>query len=765
MVVDNSGARRSRNRKNAFQFAQVGLYVFPSDGKVPLVPRYNRADTALTQAEVEQAAEEFNEKSGKMPVHVGATRDAEVIKRMWRAFPDAVPSISCGPSKLVVLDADKKDDGPAKMAELWAEIGGVPEGVPVNPTKSGGQHFVFADPEGKFSNKAGLLKKQYGTDVRGTGGQFVAPGSIREDGATYGSDNDRLSFLRAITGGKIPTLPEEIVELIGAQPADAQGEAVTPTQEREVIQRLEDAEWEKHEHAFDSELGNYDLDGLLTSNSEFRSLYNAPGADTSTNRFLAARHIMREWPDLPVEALSIFFSTWEGAGAYTDDKPKSGEYDDRQIAREWIKNQGLTKAKPSNGDEFEAVEEEDDTRDEDGTASPTDAPVSKAGSLFFAADIAHFTVPNYIIENLCTPGQLGMIHGSSNVGKTFTVIHKGECVTQGEPWFGRNVQRSGVLYCYGEGGEGFRNRLAAYRSRHADVAMIVRDGIPNLGINLAKAIKSLKDAIKHANAMYAEREMPPVRIVYLDTFAKAIAGAQENDTSAVQPILNALRALAREMGVCVILIHHSGKDTMLGARGSSALIADVDFNLEIISHAEAQKRKIKGVGKDQLAVISPKMREGNKSGMHVFRLEEVTLGKNQWGNPVTSMVVVPIAASDGDALEAVDDEEAVTADDMLTPDQNNKAEDRRQELLGTVRKAMGECAKLVGGEMHAPLAEIEKRVAKLAKLKRDSGDNYARELRKLLFRGEPAELMDDGWVRYTPGSGKRPSMLTFSPRR
>ncbi|WP_354137830.1 hypothetical protein [Bradyrhizobium sp. LB11.1] len=34
--IDNSGARRSRNKKNAFQFAQVGLYVFPSDGKVPL---------------------------------------------------------------------------------------------------------------------------------------------------------------------------------------------------------------------------------------------------------------------------------------------------------------------------------------------------------------------------------------------------------------------------------------------------------------------------------------------------------------------------------------------------------------------------------------------------------------------------------------------------------------------------------------------------------------------------------------------------------
>lgn len=768
MAVDNSGARRSRNKKNAFQFAQVGLYVFPSDGKVPLIPRYNRADTSLTQAEVETAVEEFMEKHEVEPAHVGATRDPEVIKRMWRKFPDAVPSISCGPSKLVVLDADKKDDGPAKMAELFAEIGGVPEGVPINPTKSGGQHFVFADPEGKFTNKAGLLKKQYGTDVRGQGGQFVGPGSIREDGKTYGSDADRLSFLRAITGGKIPQLPAEIVELIGSQSVDAQGEQVTPTQEREIIKRLEDADWEKHEHAFDADLGTYDLDGLLAQNTEFRSLYNAPGADTSTNRFLAARHIMREWPDLPVEALSIFFSSWEGAGTYTDDKPKSGEYDDRQIAREWIKNQGLTKNKPSDGDAFEAVEGEEDDQDDEVVADigATDGTQQKLGSMFFSTDIVRAVVPDHIIENVCVPGQVGMIHGASNVGKTFTVIHKGECVVGGKPWFGRNVDQSGVLYCFGEGGEGFLNRLDAYRQRYGTNGMVVHDGIPNLGLNTAKALKELEKAIDKANAMYAGRGALRVKLTFLDTFAKAIAGAAENDMKEIQPILNALRALARKKGVCIILIHHSGKDTALGARGSSALIADVDFNLEVITEAEAKKRKIKGVGPGQLAIIAPKMRDEAKSGLHVFKLEGVDLGvKNKWGNPVTSVVVVPIEPhSKGEALEAVEDEEAITSDDMLTPDQNNKAEDKRQELLSTVRDAMKQCSTLSGGVMHAPLAELEKRVPKLAKLKRDSGDNYARELRKLLFRGEPGELMDDGWVKYTPGSGKRPSMLTFCPR-
>jgi hypothetical protein len=206
---------------------------------------------------------------------------------------------------------------------------------------------------------------------------------------------------------------------------------------------------------------------------------------------------------------------------------------------------------------------------------------------------------------------------------------------------------------------------------------------------------------------------------------------------------------------------------MLGARGSSALVAEVDFNLEIVDHNEVKKRKIKGVSPGQLAVITPKARDANKSGMHRFKLEEIVLGTNKWGNPVTSMVVTPIMPPDGAAFDKVEiaDEEPKATDDELTSDQNRKAEEKRQELLADVREAMRKIAKLVNGDMQATLAEIERAVPKLGRLKRDSGDNYARELKKLLFRGEAAELLDDGWLRYQAGSGRRVSCLIFSPKR
>src|SRR5262245_8993264 len=354
LMVDNTQARRIENLTNAKLYARAGLYLFPSSGKTPLIPRFNQIDTEITKEEREAAIEDFAAKhNGEKPVHVGATRDQAVIKKMFKRHMDCVWSIACGPSKLVVIDADSKDNGPELIGAHFAEHG-LPEGCIVVPTQSGGRHYIFKDPEGKYSNAAGKLKKEYGCDVRGRGGQYISPGSIREDGKTYGTKADMKAFMQAYQQDALPELPEHVAELIGAQTDYNDAENVAPSRERETIKLLQDADWDKFENAFDPDVGDYDLDKLRTESAEFRELYDNPGSDCSTNRFLAARHVMREWPDMPAPALSLFFSEWPGAGTYTDEKPKSGEYDDRQIAREWLKNQGLSK--PSNGDAFGAVE-------------------------------------------------------------------------------------------------------------------------------------------------------------------------------------------------------------------------------------------------------------------------------------------------------------------------------------------------------------------------------------------------------------------------
>jgi hypothetical protein len=105
VLTDNARARQNINKENALLLANVGVAVFPSGGKTPLIPMFNRLDSDISPEDRKAAIERYREDhKGKSPIHVGATKDPEVVKRMFRAFRDAVPSIACGPSRLVVFD-------------------------------------------------------------------------------------------------------------------------------------------------------------------------------------------------------------------------------------------------------------------------------------------------------------------------------------------------------------------------------------------------------------------------------------------------------------------------------------------------------------------------------------------------------------------------------------------------------------------------------------------------------------------------------------
>uniref|UniRef100_UPI00117C2F82 bifunctional DNA primase/polymerase n=1 Tax=Streptobacillus ratti TaxID=1720557 RepID=UPI00117C2F82 len=121
-------------------------------------------DTEISREDREAAIEQAREEGNKqLTVFVGATTDPDIVKRMWRhPNQDAVPSVACGPARLVVIDADTKFNGPELIGKLFDEHGGVPEGTPIITTQSGGKHYVFSDPDNAFTNSAGALKKQYG---------------------------------------------------------------------------------------------------------------------------------------------------------------------------------------------------------------------------------------------------------------------------------------------------------------------------------------------------------------------------------------------------------------------------------------------------------------------------------------------------------------------------------------------------------------------------------------------------------------------------
>lgn len=84
-------------------------------------------------------------------------------------------------------------------------------------------------------------------------------------------------------------------------------------------------------------------------------------------------------------------------------------------------------------------------------------------ALLFYNDVETVTDTRDFVENLLRDGELSIIFGPSNVGKTFVAMDLAMSVATGTPFAGREVEQGGVVYCALEGGDGVRNRISAYR--------------------------------------------------------------------------------------------------------------------------------------------------------------------------------------------------------------------------------------------------------------------------------------------------------------
>jgi hypothetical protein len=111
----------------------------------------------------------------------------ELIIGWWRRWPNANIGVVTGrASGLVVLDVDI-DDTPGEEIDGWASLQAIgvtdlPD-TPKATTPRGGTHALFQYPEDdEIANFVGRLP---GIDLRAEGGYFVAPPSVRADGACY----------------------------------------------------------------------------------------------------------------------------------------------------------------------------------------------------------------------------------------------------------------------------------------------------------------------------------------------------------------------------------------------------------------------------------------------------------------------------------------------------------------------------------------------------------------------------------------------------
>lgn len=262
------------------------------------------------------------------------------------------------------------------------------------------------------------------------------------------------------------------------------------------------------------------------------------------------------------------------------------------------------------------------------TGIPVTEPTGRVLPLIYADEVQPVTACTDFVEDLLRDNEFSVIYGASNCGKTFFMLDLAMHVALGKEWRGKEVEQGGVIYAALEGGHGTKNRIVAFRQHHKIEGNIPLAIIPS-NINFLDGktdMPAFLDAIQAA-----QKRMGSVKMIVVDTLARAIAGGDENSSMDMgQLIINADK-IREVTNAHIAFVHHSGKDDLKGARGHSSLRAAVDTEIEISRPDTESPSTIKVVKQREMEMIDDMS----------FSLSRVVLGVNQRGKEVTSCVVMP----------------------------------------------------------------------------------------------------------------------------
>jgi hypothetical protein len=261
-------------------------------------------------------------------------------------------------------------------------------------------------------------------------------------------------------------------------------------------------------------------------------------------------------------------------------------------------------------------------------------PDQKKNGLYYinAPDITFSTSVTDFVKNTLTDGGLSVVYGESNCGKTFFMTDMAFHIVLGKEWHGKRVKQGNVLYVSMEGSYGLKNRIAAYKKQYnTDLSGFLMmpcsvDFINPEG-NISEFVSVLADA---------KAKLGNIRLVVVDTLARAIGGGDENSGQDMGLLVKHADMIREYTGAHVCFIHHSGKDKARGARGHSSLRAAVDTEIEISRTESADFSNIKIAKQRDIEIAEDTQ----------FKLKRVVLGMNDDNEEITSCIVEPYSAKD-----------------------------------------------------------------------------------------------------------------------
>ncbi len=247
------------------------------------------------------------------------------------------------------------------------------------------------------------------------------------------------------------------------------------------------------------------------------------------------------------------------------------------------------------------------------------------------------------IKHLIPAGHNILIIGPSGSGKSFETTAMALAVARGVGYGGRAVKQAGVVYCNYEASRGMPKRLCAYEKFHGlpDTAAVPFAWLlrpPGLYASEENATE-LAEEIKNLTREWKT----PVGVIVVDTHNAATRGSSEIDSKDIGKIMERYALVQQMTGAAIWIIGHTNSDGK--HRGNEQIYNGIETCLLIDRVTEGYGKKTTFVRDNDRRVLRrvtvKKQREGVDGITWDFVLHSVEVGRDDVGEPITSMVSVP----------------------------------------------------------------------------------------------------------------------------